>query len=98
MTSLQILDLALKILTFIGVIFAVYHFFKKPQEKSEIVDAVFDTKFCNLEKTVINLRDNHLHTLETKLDQHIAQNQMYMLETTKTTTRIETLLEQLLKK
>jgi hypothetical protein len=98
MTSLQILDIALKILTLLGVIFAVYLYFKKPQEDSQIKDVGFEKDLCSLEKMVVNLRDNHLHTLESKLDKHISENQMVAIETTRSLTRMETLMEQLLKK
>lgn len=92
------LDEILQIITIIGIIFAIYLYFRKPQEKSEMKDLEIDLKFNNLEKTVINLRDNHLHTIESKLDKHINENQMVAIETTRSLTRVETLMEQLLKK
>ena len=92
------ISIIIQISTLIGLIFAVYLYFRKPQEKSDITDAVFDVRFNALEKTVINLRDNHIHTLDMKLDKHIQDNQIFMLENTKTCSRIETLIEQLMKK
>jgi len=92
------ISIIMQIATLIGLIFAVYLYFRKPQEKSDITDAVFDVRFNALEKTVINLRDNHIHTLDMKLDKHIQDNQIFMLENTKTCSRIETLIEQLMKK
>lgn len=82
---------------------------KKPQFKSELIDAVFAEKFKNLEsnthekingveKLVINLRDNHMHTIESKLDQHIKDNQISSEGYIRQMTRIETLLEQVIKK
>lgn len=82
---------------------------KKPQFKSELIDAVFAEKFKNLEsnthekisgveKLVINLRDNHMHTIESKLDQHIKDNQISSEGYIRQMTRIETLLEQVVKK
>lgn len=82
---------------------------KKPQFRSELIDAVFAEKFKNLEsnthqttnelaKSIANLRDNHIHTIESKLDKHIQENQTFMLENAKWQSRIETLFEQLTKK
>lgn len=82
---------------------------KKPQFKSELIDAVFAEKFRNLEinthekingveKLVINLRDNHMHTIESKLDQHIKDNQISSEANIRQMTRIETLIEQVIKK
>lgn len=59
----------------VGVSFFMY--FNKPKEKSAIVDAVFSEKLNTLEKTMTNIRDNHLHTLDEKMNKHIeAQNQV----------------------
>lgn len=98
MTPLTILDLALKILTLLGVMFGVYFYFRKPQEDSQIKDVGFEKDLGSLRDIVINLRDNHLHTVESKLDKHIEEGQMVALETTRSLTRMETLMEQLLKK
>lgn len=91
------LSTILQVITLVGIIFAVYKTFRQPQEKSETNDAVFNERFNTLDKTVCNLRDNHLHTLEQKLDKHIAENQMVAIETTRSLSKIETLLEQHLK-
>lgn len=96
MTSLQIIDLAIKLSTLLGVIFAVYLYFRKPQEKSEVIDAVFNERMTNYEKTTekaVQLALNHSHTVESKLDKHITESQ----ESNRTLIRIEALLEQHLK-
>jgi flagellar basal body-associated protein FliL len=92
------LNTILQVVTLGGIVFAVWFAVRKPQEKSEVNDAVFGERFISLEKMVTNLRDNHLHTLDSKLDQHIRENQMVSIETTRSLTRMETLMEQLLKK
>lgn len=91
------LNTILQIVTLLGVLFAIYQYFRKPQEKSEIVDAQFELKLSNLEATVTNLRDNHIHTLQNDLNKHIQDNHTFALETTKSLSKIETLLEQHLK-
>lgn len=98
MLTQEIITYLLALSALVSIIFSIYNSFKKPQEKAEIKDAVFDVKFRSLESTVINLRDNHLHTLDTKLDAHISENQLKALSDAKWQSRIETLLEQLNKK
>jgi hypothetical protein len=97
MTPLAFLDLVLKVLTLLGVIFAVYLYFRKPAEDSQLKDVGFEKDLASLEKMVINLRDNHIHTLQDGLNKHIQDNQTFALETTKSLTKIETLLEQHIK-
>lgn len=82
----------------LGAIFTVYNYFKNPQIKSEKIDAILTLKFDILEKSFANLRDNHIHTIESKLDTHIKENQMTAESNIRQMTRIETLLEQLIKK
>lgn len=94
----QYITLIIQGATIIGIIFTVYLYFRKPQERSDIQDAVFDVKFNSLEKLVTNLRDNHLHTLETKLNTYIAEQQVHREAMIRQMTRIETLLEERLKK
>ena len=62
-----------------SAVFAVFLFFRRPQEKGEVNDAIFDERFSALKDLVVNLRDNHLHTIESKLDNHMtsqAQNEL----------------------
>ncbi len=84
--------------TILSFIFTWYNSIRKPQKKGEIQDAVFETKLNELTKTVSSLRDNHIHTIEQKLDKHIKENQRDSIALTKQMTRIETLLEQVIKK
>jgi len=86
------------IATVFSFVFTWYNSIKIPQQRGEIQDEVFKEKFQGLEKIVINLRDNHMHTIEQKLDKHIEENQRDNILHTRQMTRIETLLEQLLKK
>jgi hypothetical protein len=89
----------------LSVAFNILQYIRKPQEKSEQNDAVFSVEFKNLEKTfterftqtdrdLANLRDNHLHTVEVKLDKHINDQQTSELTMAKTISRIETLLDE----
>lgn len=84
--------------TILSLIFTYQNSIKKPQEKGAITDARFDEKFKALNDIVVNLRDNHIHTLDQKLDAHIKENHDYCLKQSEQYGRIEGLLEQLLKK
>jgi hypothetical protein len=82
----------------ISAVTAVVMFIRKPQEKGELNDAVFDVKFDSLEKMVVNLRDNHIHTLQCDLSKHIADNQSYVEKDIAWKTRMEGILERFHKK
>lgn len=103
------ISIALQVATVIGMIFAVYLYFRKPQEKSETNDAVFDEKLCNLSKNtdekignlkdlVINLRDNHIHTLQSKLEDHIKESQDIAIKSAERQGEISAKLDMLIKK
>lgn len=92
------ISIVMQIATLLGVVFAVYLYFRKPQEKSEINDEVFRVQFDALEKTVINLRDNHIHTLDEKLSKHISESQDVALRSAETMGNIKAQLEFLINK
>lgn len=63
----------------IGIIFTIYNYFRNPQIRSDKIDALleqklgfvsksFEDRFCRFDRDLVNLRDNHIHTLDTKLD------------------------------
>jgi len=84
--------------TVFSFIFTWYNSIRKPQERGEVNDACFNERLTSLRETVVNLRDNHLHTIEEKLDKHIAENQRDCIETAKQMSKIETLLEEIIRK
>lgn len=49
--------------------FVVFRYFKDPQVKSDQNDALLEQSVSQLQKDFANVRDNHLHTIDTKLDQ-----------------------------
>ena len=79
MTLQEKISIVMQIITLIGIIFAVYLYFRKPQEKGEVTDAVFTEKFTSLDRELANLRDNHIHTLGTELRDHISESQTVAL-------------------
>lgn len=52
---------------FIGMIFAVYLYFRNPQIKTEQITLGLDQKFENLQKQVTELRETHLKSVENDL-------------------------------
>lgn len=77
-----------------GSLFGIMNYFRKPQEKNDITDAVFAQRFTEFDRELANIRDNHLHSIAVKLDLHIADNVKNNLDTAKTLERLETKLEE----
>ena len=97
MITQEVLTYMLGISAIISIVLSVWTTIRKPQEKSELSDAVFSTKFDSLEKIVVNLRDNHLHTISERLDTHIKEQSKNELLVCEKLARIETKLETILK-
>lgn len=53
----------------LGIIFGVYHYFRNPQIKSDENYLLLSSRYENLEKIVVNIRDNHIHTIDEKLEE-----------------------------
>ncbi len=98
MITQETVTLILGILGIGGIVFGIFLFFRKPQEKSETDIAVFGVKLDELDKKFCNLRDNHLHTIEGKIDEHIAAQIKNELLVCEKLAIIQTHLENLLKK
>lgn len=94
MITAENISIFIQVCTLIGIVFAVYLYFRKPQEKSEMNDALFNQRLDSMRELVINLRDNHIHTLESKLDSHIADNQKYVESDIKWKAKLETVIEE----
>ncbi len=77
-----------------GAVFGVFNFFNKPKEKSDIADAVFNERFTQFDRELANIRDNHLHTIGVKLDQHIIDNNNFNMEVAKTLSKLEAILDE----
>ncbi len=94
----EILTSIVGIGTILSFVFTWYNSIKRPQEKSKEIDVRMEEKYSALRDIVINLRDNHLHTIECKIDKHIESDQKYQIDCIKKMTRIETLLDEIIKK
>lgn len=82
MLDQEALTYIIGILVIIGTGFSAFNYLRKPQERSEINDAVVDEKIANLKLNtdekitgvkdlIVNLRDNHLKHMDEKFDKHI---------------------------
>ena len=98
MITQENISIVLQVATLVGIVFAVYLYFRTPQEKGEINDRLFQERLDNMQDLFINLRDNHIHTLETKLDRHIEESQNVALKGAEKMGSIEAKLDMLLKK
>lgn len=52
----------------LGTIFTVYNYFRTPQIKSEQSDALMGSEITHIKESITNLKDNHIHSLEVKVD------------------------------
>lgn len=109
MSAQEILQLIIAILAIGGSVFGVFNFFRKPQIKSEVNDAVFnemvkglkketDIKYDSIKELVINLRDNHMHTIDLKLDKHIENDDSFQRDVCGKLGGIQATLDILIKK
>lgn len=92
------LNTLIQICTLLGIIFGVYLYFRRPQEDTETRNAVFNERFNNLEGIVLNLRDNHIHTLQEKLEDHVKFESAWQMETSRQIERLNVILEERLPK
>ncbi len=72
-----------------SAIFAVYAYFRNPQINADKTDALLVQQLSILQKDVANLRDNHVHTLDLRLDQTNDSIGKLALEVTRLSTIID---------
>ena len=73
----------------LGVAFGVFSYFKDPQVKLEKGEGLMSMSINQLQKDLANLRDNHLHTLEVKMDEMRSDISKMSIEITRLGTIIE---------
>lgn len=98
MITSENISLLIQIATLGGIVFGVFLFFRKPQEKSEVVDAVFQERFTQFDRELANLRDNHIHTIGVKLDDHIKESNFVSLANAEKMGRMEAKIDVLIGK
>ena len=57
------------VLGLFGVLFTVYNYFRNPQIEAEKTDGILTLKLTKLQDDFVNLRDNHVHSLDQKVDE-----------------------------
>lgn len=72
-----------------GMIFGLFSYFKNPQIKLEKGEGLMSMSIKQLQSDLTNLRDNHVHTLDVKLDQTIISVNHLSNEITRLSTIIE---------
>jgi len=103
------ISIVLQIATLIGIIFAVYLYFRKPQEESIINDKVFDQKFCGLSEKfdtrfqdmkdgVVKVLQNDLQEVKNGLRDHVSNQGIYERELAGKIGGIDAKLDSLIKK
>ena len=105
MITAENISIVLQIATFIGIVFAVYLYFKKPQITSELNDAIFteqfknltdkfDDRFQDMKEGVIKLMQNDLHELKSDVREHIKNQIINERSVASDFTKIFTLLDE----
>ncbi len=96
------LSFILGLLSLIGIIFGVYNYFKNPQEVADqnakllaqqvkLTDETNQKKFEDITKRIseaMTLSQNHIHTIDTKLDKHIEATNLLSIQIAKLETTI----------
>jgi len=87
--TIDVITVIGQIITLIGVIFIVYNYFKNPQIKSEKTDALLTQRFDIMQKDFNNLKDNHIHSIDVKLEENGKSITNLVVEVVKLSTIIE---------
>ena len=95
MNTFQYIQIAGTIASLIGMLFLAYRSIIIPQYNTKIDDAKIAEQFKNtleqvasMQRDLVNLRDNHVHTIDLKLDQQKESMQTLALKVTELATII----------
>lgn len=72
-----------------GAVFGVYSYFRNPQINSEKAESIMGLNIIQLQKDFANLRDNHVHSIDLKLDEQGKSIRDLLIQTTRLSTIIE---------
>lgn len=78
------------VLGILAILFSVYNYFRNPQIKSEKTESALMIQFSILQKELANLKDNHIHTIEKKIED--TNNNLNVL--TNQVTKLATIIEE----
>ena len=89
MSITELIQNAFYSLGIIGIFFTVYIYFRGPQESSKTTEKLLGERLATLGTELANLRDNHVHSLDLKLDITNKAVQDLALQLTRLNTIIE---------
>lgn len=84
------LALASFVLGGVGMCFTAYYYITKPQIRADKDDALIQQSVSQLQKDLANLRDNHIHSLDLRLE----ENNKGLSALTIQVTRLSTVMEE----
>lgn len=108
MDILDIITIIGQVITFIGVIFIVYNYFKNPQIKSEKTDALLsqqmnwnkeanEKRFLEMSNKLteaMTLAENHTHTVDVKVDKLVESVNLMNLNLSKEVATLSTIINE----
>lgn len=90
MTNPQlILETIVTILGILGTVFGVYNYLRNPQISADKTNALLSQSLLQVQKDLANLRDNHVHTLDMKMDEAMSRINELAIQVAKLSTVIE---------
>lgn len=72
------------------LLLSAYNSIRRPQIKSEVGDGIMSQQIKDLASQLINLRDNHIHTMQVSLDANSTQ----IVDLRVTVTKLSTIIEE----
>lgn len=72
-----------------GAVFGIYSYFRNPQINSEKAESIMALNIVQLQKDFANLRDNHIHSMDIKIDEQGKAIRDLLIQTTRLSTIIE---------
>lgn len=79
----------LTVLSISGIGFGIFNYFRNPQISLEKGEGLMAMSITQLQKDVTNIRDNHLHTMDVKIDDQGKSIRDLSIEVTKLSTIID---------
>ena len=89
-TLYLILGCIIGIGTIFGIVFGISRRITKPQAESARNESLFALQLQTMQADLVNMRDNHIHTLDVKLD----QTNVIVTQLSKDIVRLTTVLEE----
>jgi hypothetical protein len=103
------ISILIQICTLVGIVFGVYLYFRRPQEKGEITDALFaekinfiterfETKFQDMKDGVVKIMQNDMQELKSDVREHVKNQIINEREVASNFSKMFTLIDERLPK